>query len=279
MKRLFTFLTVAIIVVGIGMSNLSSGPLKPPLGYTGAPGESDCTTCHSGTPINGGGGNITLAFSGANNTYKLDKTYTVTVTVTDAGMSPLCCFETTTLTAANHPAGKLKLITPENTMIRNSSTNGRSYITNYETANFYQQWSYKWKAPSADVGPIIMYATGNASNNNGNPLGDHIYGTALTINPAGQFMKTGEESNELFSVYPTLIHQQVNIDYSLNEAGTVTIHLYNMNGQLQEILFDGSQETGSYKQIITLKKQYSPGVYLLVTHMGDETETTKLMIQ
>src|SRR6266849_4421942 len=43
----------------------------------------------------------------------------------------------------------------------------------------------EWTPPSTDVGPILMYAAGNAANNRGSPAGDHIYTTKTTITPAG----------------------------------------------------------------------------------------------
>jgi len=43
----------------------------------------------------------------------------------------------------------------------------------------------EWTPPSTDVGPIVMYAAGNAANNSGSTAGDHIYTTKTTINPAG----------------------------------------------------------------------------------------------
>ena len=43
----------------------------------------------------------------------------------------------------------------------------------------------EWTPPSTDVGPVVMYAAGNAANNSGNTAGDHIYTTKTTISPAG----------------------------------------------------------------------------------------------
>jgi uncharacterized protein (TIGR03437 family) len=43
----------------------------------------------------------------------------------------------------------------------------------------------EWTPPATDVGPIVMYAAGNAANNNNAPTGDHIYTTKTMIAVAG----------------------------------------------------------------------------------------------
>jgi uncharacterized protein (TIGR03437 family) len=39
----------------------------------------------------------------------------------------------------------------------------------------------EWTPPATDVGPVVMYAAGNAANNNNAPTGDHIYTTSTMI--------------------------------------------------------------------------------------------------
>ena len=37
------------------------------------------------------------------------------------------------------------------------------------------QWTFKWTAPTNDVGPITFYAAGNAANGDFSTSGDYIY--------------------------------------------------------------------------------------------------------
>lgn len=279
MKKTFTLVIAAIILFAINGADLTSGPLKPPLGYTAAPGEGDCTSCHSDFPLNGGIGNVSLAFSGANNVYLPGKTYTVTVTVTDPEQSPICCFEVTTLNSNNLSVGNYKLLPPDNTLIRKNPNNGRTYVTNYQTPLAYHQWSYKWKAPAVSMGPITIYATGNAGNDNQSPMGDHVYSTTLTVVPGNELNKMNEGEETTFSIYPSLIHQQFTAHYALSESGKVLISLYGLQGQLLETFLNEEQEAGVYQQSMSLSQRVTPGIYLLVMQQGERKEMAKVMIQ
>ena len=278
MKKTVTLIAVVLVMFGISSTQIISGPLKPPLGYSGAPGEHYCTACHTGTSLNGGGGNVTLSFSGENNVYEPGHTYTVTVTVNDTSESPLCGFETTTLKQNGTNAGKPKIITPENTLIRRSETNGRVYVTNYQGPP-YNQWSYKWKAPMGNAGPITIYATGNATDNDFTPQGDHVYATSLTLTAGSPLKESLNPLGNDFEIYPTLIHSQFNLRYQLLEAGDVEIELYDLNGQARETFFKGHQEAGSYKPFLTLQKSYPAGIYLVVFRFADTTMLKKVILQ
>ncbi|MEO6168078.1 MAG: choice-of-anchor V domain-containing protein [Chitinophagales bacterium] len=279
MKKTLTLIVAAIILFAINGADLTSGPLKPPLGYTAAPDEGDCTSCHYDTPLNGGTGNISLAFSGSSGVYLPGKTYTVTVTVTDVEQSPICCFEVTTLNSNNLCVGTYKLLAPDNTLIRKNPQNGRTYVTNYQTPLAYHQWSYKWKAPPISTGPITIYATGNAGNNNQSPIGDHIYSTTLTVVPGNEFNKMNEGEETSFSIYPSLIQQQFTAHYSLSESGTVAISLYGLQGQLLQTFLNEEQEAGVYQQSMSLSHHFAPGIYLLSMQQGERKERVKVMIQ
>ena len=51
--------------------------------YTGAPGDSTCNDCHSGTALNGGGGSVQLTSSAGNN-YTPGQQQTLTITIDDS---------------------------------------------------------------------------------------------------------------------------------------------------------------------------------------------------
>ena len=53
-----------------------------PSGKTGAPGEGNCTMCHSGS-VNDGNATSSVLFSGANNEYELGVTYDLTLSISN----------------------------------------------------------------------------------------------------------------------------------------------------------------------------------------------------
>jgi hypothetical protein len=157
----------------------SSGP---PAGETGAPGESLCVECHSGT-VNSGPGQFTI--SGLPNRYDPGATYQVTVTHSTTDNSRRKWgFQLTALTSANLKAGNLA----NNSGFTSIINEDRQYIEHNISGSFGGQgspvsWTFNWTAPETNVGPVTFYAAGNQANNNGSTAGDQIYTTSLTMNP------------------------------------------------------------------------------------------------
>lgn len=155
----------------------------PPAAHTAAPGESNCTECHSGTPLRD-----TNVFSvSAPSSYETGKTYQIIVkhTSTDATRMQWG-FQLTALAGGNR-AGDLQ---PLNNLTQTDALGGRQYIEHTFNGSFPGQhggamWTFNWVAPSSDVGPVIFYAAGNQANQNGSDSGDRIYLANVTANPAG----------------------------------------------------------------------------------------------
>src|SRR5690349_2174227 len=80
-RKIFIGKTIAILsVVPVLINAHQAGP-DP--GHAGVPGESTCNTsgCHTGTPLNGGGGSVTINAGGS--TYTQGTTQKISVTVND----------------------------------------------------------------------------------------------------------------------------------------------------------------------------------------------------
>ncbi len=180
-----TIVLAAIIVSIVGILNtpqkrtsaFSSGP---PASYTGAPGESNCTACHEGEP-NSGTGSLTISNVPTN--YVPSKPYQVTVTVSQP-QAVVFGFQITAIDDQGRQAGNFTLIpeTPPQTQIVQGVVNGnqRRYVehtsdgtipTTFDT----KSWSFVWTAPASKVGRIRFYASSNAANGDGTPIGDSIY--------------------------------------------------------------------------------------------------------
>jgi uncharacterized protein (TIGR03437 family) len=54
------------------------------------------------------------------------------------------------------------------------------------------EWTIEWTPPATDVGEIILYAVGNAANNNNLFSGDFIYGTNVKISADGTCTVSGK---------------------------------------------------------------------------------------
>ena len=161
----------------------SSGP---PAGFTGAPGEFDCSECH--VPPDAGTGQISIT---APQTYVPGQTYSVTVTHSNTDPTRLRWgFQLTALNPSDEKAGNLQSTDVLTQVLDNQGPEGsRQYVEHTSAGTFIGQqngasWTFNWTAPPIDVGTVTFYAAGNHANNDGNSSGDHIYFTFVASAPA-----------------------------------------------------------------------------------------------
>ncbi|HEY0172588.1 MAG TPA: PQQ-dependent sugar dehydrogenase [Pyrinomonadaceae bacterium] len=151
----------------------------PPAGFTHAPGELDCSDCHT-TP-EPSTGTLTL---GVPQNYAPGQTYDITVAHSTADRTRVRWgFEMTALDAADERAGSFA---PADELTRviggEGPFPGREYVEHTSNGTFPGQqngasWRFRWTAPSEDVGPVTFYVAGNQANGDGNSSGDNIYFT------------------------------------------------------------------------------------------------------
>jgi hypothetical protein len=144
----------------------------PPAARTGAPGESNCTSCHS---LVGNTGQFTIAPPA---TYTPGQTYQIVVrhSTTDSTRKRWG-FELTALTSANTTAGTLANINTNTKIITGSA---KSYIEHTSAGSYGGQlggavWTFNWTAPVTNVGNVTFYAAGVQADNNGAEDFDQMY--------------------------------------------------------------------------------------------------------
>lgn len=160
----------------------------PNPGFTGAPGEQTCAVagCHGGEP-NTGPGQLQII---APASYEPTKTYDITVMHVTSDTTRLRWgFELTALDGTNNRAGTLQNSSSLTQIVEGGPGGNRQYIEHGFLGTFQGQtvpgsWTFKWVAPSTDVGTVTFYAAGNQANNNGAETGDQIYSTHATVRVA-----------------------------------------------------------------------------------------------
>ncbi|HKG13729.1 MAG TPA: choice-of-anchor V domain-containing protein, partial [Pyrinomonadaceae bacterium] len=155
----------------------------PPAGFTHAPGELDCSDCH--TSPTSSAGTLTL---GLPSKYTPGQTYDVTVTHATADPTRVRWgFEMTALDSADQKAGSFA---PADDLTRVINGEGpfpdREYVEHTSKGTFSGRqsgaaWTFKWTAPAADVGPVTFFLAGNQANGDGNSSGDNIFFTFKAV--------------------------------------------------------------------------------------------------
>ncbi len=178
MKQRLLLLLFASMLIGLG-ATLFSG--NPPTTRTNAPGESNCTACHSGV-LNNGPGSLSLNVPSS---YTPGTTYNLTMSLVDNTRSRFG-FSATVLNGSNAAAGTLIRTNTTNTSLQTASVSGgtRQYIGHRNANTTVKSWSFQWTAPATNVGPVTFYAAGNATNNNFGTTGDNVYAQSFVIQPA-----------------------------------------------------------------------------------------------
>ncbi|MDZ4756516.1 MAG: choice-of-anchor V domain-containing protein [Bacteroidota bacterium] len=161
--------------------------------YTNAPGEGDCTSCHSGSSLQTSGNNWNnmLLDNGFGTTqYIPDSTYSMTLTYKESGKSKFGFAITALDSATGKPIAGAFTITNSSTTQKSTYTVSGSTRTSvyHKTAgtagNGAISWTFSWKAPSTNVGTIIFYAVVNSTNSNNQSSGDVIYAKEFNFRPS-----------------------------------------------------------------------------------------------
>jgi uncharacterized protein (TIGR03437 family) len=189
-----TKITIAA-VCGLVPAFLYSYSTGPDPRNTGAPGDSTCARsgCHSGTALNGGGGDVQLTSSaGANYTPGQQQTLTITITDSKAKVYGFQATARPDSDSTNGQAGDFTAGAQQQVLCDNGRNKGANGCAASAPVQFIEHsrpfgtnvMNVTWTAPSSDVGPVTIYVAANAANGNGNETGDHIYTTKLQLTPA-----------------------------------------------------------------------------------------------
>ena len=284
MKRISPILTVsAIFLFGLYSFNLSRSvvkhdsytvasdfPSNPPLSKTGAPGETTCTDCHSGS-IQSGNGTINFIYDdGLNTGYLPGETYIFEIGI-DAGIQN--GFQVTILDDNDIKAGTF--IAGANTSIGLSA--GKQYIGHSASTNI-TNWQFQWTAPVTAQGNLRAYYSFNKSNGNSTTSGDIIYvgnKVLLEQNELG-FTKIDENPFEIETIWNRQT-QQIYLDYNLKSYSSVIVNVQSLNGQLIQTTSIGYQAPGQYHQTLAVKS-IPKGIYLVSVFVDNHILNRKMML-
>lgn len=178
---------VGVVVCALLAAAMMEGrSIGPQGGFSGAPGDSDCTQCHSGTLNPAGGGRITLALPGNEASWSAGQQIKIRVTVSDPE-ARRWGFQLTARSGSGNMTAAGSFTGPSETT--QNRTGNNAYIMHTAAGTFAgtaesATWEVTWTAPAAGAGTVTFYAAGNAANNNNANSGDRIYTTTSTLNEA-----------------------------------------------------------------------------------------------
>ena len=208
MKKLIPFSIACVIIAVVGIMNAPETHSRPegaPVQASGAPADNNrtCATsgCHSGSASDRDG----LITSNVPSTgYIPGETYTMTVSITEAGISKWG-FQATAQNSAGDLQGTYTLTNAAQTRLA-AGTNGAKYVTHTTAGNSgstgSKTWSFDWTAPAAGTGTVNFYTAAMASNNNGGTAGDLVYKDQLVLEEDLTTSAASTNAALSFNVFP-----------------------------------------------------------------------------
>lgn len=257
---------------------------------TGAPGEGDCTGCHSDFTLQPAGTHLTL--SGIPALFAPGQTYSGTVTLASNGSS-VWGFELaakdTTLQAQ---AGTIVVTDVVHTKTITGTVNSQliTYLTHTATGNYGGQagpitWNFNWTAPSISQPTVKFYIAALAGNNDGTELGDSVFSLTFTAHATGTGLDDSRKPLPyLFSLgqnYPNPFNAGtvIPLEFPAN-GGAYRLSIFNLMGQQVRsfsgrasgpgnVAWDGRDQEG---------RPAASGVYLYTLSVGSERITRKMLL-
>lgn len=186
-RALFLLFVLAIIADVFSDSNGPSG------GYTGAPSEGNCTTCHATYSLQTSGtkyDKIKLESDFTGNGYIPDSTYLIKISYKETGKTRYG-FQLTALDVATNSAAGTFATNDSRTQTGTITVSAKTryFIEHTKTgtatvATDSTAWFIKWKAPNKQVGKVRFYLNFNVADGNGNDNNDYIYKKSWDLDPS-----------------------------------------------------------------------------------------------
>lgn len=277
MKKIITLLCVSIctfIFISATVTNPATPCDSPLVGdHSGAPGETNCSGCHS-SPVNPDLPMLHFEVESGASQYKPDSTYLIHLKIKRKGHDKFG-FVCTSLDPANIAAGTFSLI--NNVTTRLFTSGGRKYVSHTPCGADNQDsiaWTYQWKAPSSDKGKIKIYMSMLVSNHDQALTGDTTYTRVLELNGPSQIVGIHQQESVQHKslVAPTIFSDGFLISFRselINQEKTYM--LYNSQGKL--IFTKNTKAASSYQEGQSLPS----GIYYLSIKYPDGQETFKLI--
>lgn len=256
MKKTILFLIPFVLIIQNIISMKQGG-----FNMTGAPGEGNCTGCHTGVANSDPNGTLNISISGNPNFYKPDSVYELLVTSAYQGKTRFGFGLNARKKGIQFiGVGEFQADSLSELRIYND------FVTHTDSAIDElnsKTWKVKWKAPAKNQGIVTFYAAtviGNADDNN---IGDVVVTDSLSIGDIASGIINNAATPELF----TLGVNQTPVVIQTSKTENYTVNLYTLNGNL----------VSSYQfnqQLSIEKNTLNTGIYLIQVS-NEKNQTTK----
>lgn len=267
-----------IVIVSVGLLSFVVISKNGKAGYTGSPGENSCNQCHNSFALNSGNGSIYITTNIPNDLYVPDSVYEISVTVAKPGVN-LFGFGLEVLDSDQSNSGLLIVTNSLRTHLLNAA-NGRKNMTHKLNGGAFADsavFTFNWRAPSTNVGPVTFYYTGVCADSSNSNSGDYVYKGLHTINSTSTVGI--DEANHIFSslsIQPFPNGRLIDVLFHLKVKMDVNISLYALDGKLIQTQ-NYLQEDAGEKAFVIYMNDMNQGVYIIKVMVGNQMITKKFL--
>ena len=249
-----------------------------PSAKTGAPGENNCTQCHSGTSQSGTSENTFVLLSGLTpvTSYTPGATYNVSLSMASAPAKK--GFQATALSSSNTMAGTFTGQVVGGTNV--STSGGRQYANHTSASNTSSNtnWIWTWTAPATNVGDVTFYVATNKANNNTTASGDAIYLSQHIVGSTASIDENESVKSNFVAGYNAETNA-VKIDFTSLTAGEMFFNLVDMNGRSVFTYEMGNAQIGKNATSIKLPNDLKNGIYFVNVFINNTPMSAKIQVQ
>jgi hypothetical protein len=243
-----------------------------PTGYTGAPGEGNCSGCHGGNNVNESSvGSISVSTDIPSTGWQPNQSYTITVSVTASGKSKFG-FQSQVVNAStnNTRIGTVTAGTSSQANVSGSKTY-LTHLNNSNTGTNGRSWTYTWTAPSSTTNNARVYTSVVVADNANFSSGDYVYTNELLLTAATPTSILREFGSEEVSAFYDRSTQQVWIDTKNTSIEWQSYQIVNASGQLIQ---KGNLTNQSLQSVNLL--QSNNGLIIVTLYAKQGVKTIKL---
>jgi len=240
---------------------------NPPAGTTGAPGEGLCTNCHSSNAL---AADAFVSFQFDGSSYEPGEEYTVSLEINDP--TTRNGFQIVALDESNANAGTLENSDSETST---ATVNNRRYLRQTSSGSNSGMWSFKWVAPSEDVGTVTFYYSVNKANGNSSTTGDQILIGNSSVASAGSFIADLESKQFDFNYH--IEQGQLHFEVENAKREPALVRVTDLSGRViaaEHLQTDISGKSSGKVSMDSLEGKY------IVVHLfvGNHAQSKKLKI-
>jgi hypothetical protein len=281
MKKLIVA-TSSIVVLALALMAFDITDKNGKAGYTGAPGESTCSSCHNGGSAAASDILMTAVPAFSNGTgFYADSVYQITLSMYATGFTRYG-FDAEFLNASNTQAGTLKVAGSGVKFATLGSRRHAVHSAVMSAASGTAAFTFTWQAPS--TGDAKLYAIGNAVNGNNTISGDFVIPTkvfsltALAL-PVDTTTDVGiqEVKGEVnaFSLFPNPSNGAISVSYFLNQSMALETAIYTIDGRKVKTLSTEVEPAGAANK--SYQTDLPSGMYILRINQNGNQVASRLL--